>query len=174
MWYTYVYSIFSSYCDSFCQKLSQYGEKILYAYVYHILCSLGNCEALHEITISCMRCSVYVHHYTLIGNGTRAYWFQIRIDISVFRVAMTMTSVMLIEPLKPLDYHGNMIPPFRAPWYRENRGSGMSGDIRLPGLAEKKSILVCKVAPLENIHWENYISISFHIGWDMTVVTVFL
>ena len=24
------------------------------------------------------------------------------------------------------------------------------------------------------IHWENYISISFQIGWDMIVVTVFL
>ena len=24
------------------------------------------------------------------------------------------------------------------------------------------------------LHWENYISISFHIEWDMIVVTVFL
>ena len=50
MWYTYVYSIFSSYFDIFCQKLSQYGEKILHTYVHHIAGYLGNCEALHEIT----------------------------------------------------------------------------------------------------------------------------
>ena len=35
--YTYVYSIFSPYCGSFWQKLSQYDEKILYTYVYHIV-----------------------------------------------------------------------------------------------------------------------------------------
>ena len=34
----------------FCQKLSQYGEKILYKFAYHIVSYLGNCEALHEIT----------------------------------------------------------------------------------------------------------------------------
>ena len=50
MRYIYVYSIFSSYCDGFCQKLSQYGEKILYTYVYHIVGYLINYEALHEIT----------------------------------------------------------------------------------------------------------------------------
>ena len=50
MRYTYVYSIFSPYCDSFSQKLSQYGEKILYTHVYHIVGYLGKCEALHEIT----------------------------------------------------------------------------------------------------------------------------
>ena len=47
--YIHVYSIFSPYCDSFCQKLSQYGEKIPYTYVYHIVNYLRNCEALHEI-----------------------------------------------------------------------------------------------------------------------------
>ena len=31
-------------------KLSEYGEKILYTYVYHIVGCLGNCEALDEIT----------------------------------------------------------------------------------------------------------------------------
>ena len=50
MRYTCVYSIFSPYCDSFSQKLSQYGEKILYAYVYRIVGCLGKCEALYEIT----------------------------------------------------------------------------------------------------------------------------
>jgi len=50
MLYTYVYSIFSPYCDSFCQKLSQYGEKIPYTYVYHTVGYLRNCEALQEIT----------------------------------------------------------------------------------------------------------------------------
>ena len=50
MWYTYVNSIFSPYCDRFCQKLSQYGEKILYTYAHHIVGYLGNCGALHEIT----------------------------------------------------------------------------------------------------------------------------
>ena len=30
-------SIFSPYCDSFWHKLSQYGKKILYTYVYHIV-----------------------------------------------------------------------------------------------------------------------------------------
>ena len=35
--------------DSFSQKLSQYGEKILYTYVYHLVGYLGKCEALHEI-----------------------------------------------------------------------------------------------------------------------------
>ena len=51
MRYTYVYSIFSPYCDSFSQKLSQYGEKILHTYyVYHIVGYLEKCEALHEIT----------------------------------------------------------------------------------------------------------------------------
>ena len=32
------------------QKLSQYGEKILYTYVYHIVYYLRKCEALYEIT----------------------------------------------------------------------------------------------------------------------------
>ena len=32
------------------QKVSQYGDKILYEYVYHIVGYLGNCEALHQIT----------------------------------------------------------------------------------------------------------------------------
>ena len=41
---------FSSYCDSIWHKLSQYGKKILYTYLYHIVYYLGNCEALHEIT----------------------------------------------------------------------------------------------------------------------------
>ena len=50
MWYTYVYSIFSPYCDSIWLKLSQYGEKILYAYAYYIVGYLWNCEPLHEIT----------------------------------------------------------------------------------------------------------------------------
>ena len=49
MWYTYVYGILSPHCDSFCQKQSQYGEKIPYTYVYHIFGYLGNCEALQEI-----------------------------------------------------------------------------------------------------------------------------
>ena len=40
-------SIFSPYCDSFWLKLSQYGEKILYRYVYHIVGNLGKREALH-------------------------------------------------------------------------------------------------------------------------------
>ena len=26
---------------------------------------------------------------------------------------------------------------------------------------------------LANVHWENYISISFHLEWDMIVVTIF-
>ena len=43
-------SIFSSYCDSIWHKLSQYGKKILYTYVYHIVYYLRKCEALHEIT----------------------------------------------------------------------------------------------------------------------------
>ena len=43
-------SIFSPYSDSFWHKLSQYGKKILYTYVYHIVYYLGKCEALHEIT----------------------------------------------------------------------------------------------------------------------------
>ena len=43
-------SIFSPYCDSFWHKLKQYGKKILYTYVYHIVYYLRKCEALHEIT----------------------------------------------------------------------------------------------------------------------------
>ena len=31
----YIYNIFSPYCDSFCQKLLQYGEKILYTCITH-------------------------------------------------------------------------------------------------------------------------------------------
>ena len=41
---------FSPYCDSFWHKLSQYGKKILYTYVYHIVYYLRKSEALHEIT----------------------------------------------------------------------------------------------------------------------------
>ena len=44
-------SIFSPYCDSFWHKLSQYGKKIPYTYVYHIVYCLRKCEALHEITV---------------------------------------------------------------------------------------------------------------------------
>ena len=50
MRYTYAYSIFSPYCDSFWLKLSQYGEKLLYTYVYRIVGYPGKFEALHEIT----------------------------------------------------------------------------------------------------------------------------
>ena len=45
-----IYSIILPHCDSFSQKLSQYGEKILYSYVYQFINYIGNCEALHEIT----------------------------------------------------------------------------------------------------------------------------
>ena len=38
------------YWDSFYQKISQYGKKILYTYAYHIVHYLENCEALNEIT----------------------------------------------------------------------------------------------------------------------------
>ena len=41
---------FSPYCDSFWHKLSQYGKKIVYTYVYHIVYYLRKFEALHEIT----------------------------------------------------------------------------------------------------------------------------
>ena len=43
-------SIFSPYCDSVRHKLSQYGKKILYTYVYHVIFYLRKYEALHEIT----------------------------------------------------------------------------------------------------------------------------
>ena len=43
-------SIFSPYCESIWHKLSQYGKKILYTFVYHIVYYLGNYGALHEIT----------------------------------------------------------------------------------------------------------------------------
>ena len=80
MWYTYVYSIFLPYCDSFCQKLSQYGEKILYTYVYHIVGYLGNCEALHEITD-------FVHEMLSVcaSFNSRIQIFQVRVVIfSIF------------------------------------------------------------------------------------------
>ena len=34
----------------FVRNVSQYGEKIVYTYVYHIVSYLGNFEALYEIT----------------------------------------------------------------------------------------------------------------------------
>ena len=42
-------SIFPPYCESFWHKLSQYGNKILYTYVCHIVYYPRKCEALHEI-----------------------------------------------------------------------------------------------------------------------------
>ena len=45
----YLYNIFLPYWYSFWLKLSYYGKKILYTYVYHIVGYLGKCEALHEI-----------------------------------------------------------------------------------------------------------------------------
>ena len=41
---------FLPYCDHLCQKLSHYGKKILYTYVYYIVYYPRKCEALHEIT----------------------------------------------------------------------------------------------------------------------------
>ena len=60
-------SIFSPYCDSIWHKLSQFGKKILYTYVYHIVYYPRNLKPCMRSLISCMRCSVYVHHKWLIA-----------------------------------------------------------------------------------------------------------
>ena len=39
---------------------------------------------------------------------------------------------------------------------------------------KKESRSVALTAYQPQLHWENYVSISFHIEWDMIVVTVFL
>ena len=63
-------------------------------------------------------------------------------------------------PLKPLEDHRTMVSMgLREPSWRE---------------AEPCRLLIETILGWVGMHWENYVSISFHIEWDMIVVTVFL
>ena len=56
------------------------------------------------------------------------------------------------------------------PWFRRGPWIGSPLILRSSSLSDSSCSRECIIC----MHWENYISISFHIEWDMIVVTVFL
>ena len=91
---------------------------------------------------------------------------------SAFFSVGTISNRRIIVKKSVLNYTFKAVVVTLANWQKYRYSDEYSGQFLLNGRGVR---LIVAVRPFVlRIHWENYISISFHIQWDMIAVTVFL